>query len=276
MKNGRFLFWFHNRKGKGHKGRNPVWVSDGVEKDGFIHWSQPEILLYHPGDLNGMSYPDLIEQDGRVWVTETQKTIARIHEVDRSLLEGLWSQGKEKRVAQEGLLLDREGDELGQGRAPLPQPLDLRKTGGLSLGLWLRPGELDEDQVLCDGRDEQGSGLALSLNKDGALRLALSDGKAQAAWESGPGAVPQDGLHHVALIADAGPRVISCVIDGVLWDGGPEADKGWERYEAPLGEVSGAGRLTVPAAAWQAIQRLRLHRRALRTSEAVANFHAGP
>ncbi len=40
-----------------------------------------------------MSYPDLIEQDGRYWITETQKTVARVHSVDPELLEGLWKQG---------------------------------------------------------------------------------------------------------------------------------------------------------------------------------------
>ncbi len=276
MKNGRFLFWLHNRKGTSYRGRNPVWVAGGVESDGFIHWSQPEILLYHPGDLNGMSYPDLIEQDGRVWVTETQKTIARVHEVDRSLLEGLWTQGKEKAVSREGLAADRTGEQLDDEAPRLAEPLDLRKTGGLSIGLWLLTGEAANDLVLCDGRDEKGRGLLLSLKRDGALHLTVSDGIAKAAWESGPGALSRDGLHHLMVIVDAGPRVISCVMDGVLWDGGPKADKGWARYDAPLGDVSGAGRLTIPAAARGSTQRLRVYRRGLRTSEAIANFHAGP
>jgi len=76
-------------------------------KESSIHWSQPEIVLYDtdpknclfdpktrmPGPGLGMSYPDLIEQDGRYWITETQKTVARVHSVDPELLEGLWKQG---------------------------------------------------------------------------------------------------------------------------------------------------------------------------------------
>ena len=96
----RFLFWFHNHSGAGFTSRNPVWILGGIAKDGRIHWSQPEILLYDPAPRFKMSYPDLIEQDGRFWVTETQKTIARVHEVDRTLLEGLWSQGKLKTVTR--------------------------------------------------------------------------------------------------------------------------------------------------------------------------------
>ncbi|MBM4091526.1 MAG: hypothetical protein FJ276_19180, partial [Planctomycetes bacterium] len=112
---GRFLFWFHNHAGTGFTERNPVWISGGVERNGRIHWSQPEILLYDPAARFKMSYPDLIEQDGRYWVTETQKTIARVHEIDRTLLESMWSQGRLKTVAREGLILESTG-------GPLPMP----------------------------------------------------------------------------------------------------------------------------------------------------------
>jgi len=46
-KDGKFLFWFHNNyRSKTFDGRNPAWISGGVEKDGEILWSQPEIVIY--------------------------------------------------------------------------------------------------------------------------------------------------------------------------------------------------------------------------------------
>ena len=63
--------------------------------DGTVLWSQPEILIYsddtsyHTGRF---SYPDLIEQDGRFWITSTNKVEARIFAIDSQLLEGLWAQ----------------------------------------------------------------------------------------------------------------------------------------------------------------------------------------
>ena len=105
--NGRFLLWYHNHGGKDFEGRNPAWLAGGIEKDGRIHWSQPEILLYDPDPGTRMSYPDLIEQDGRYWVSETQKTVARVHEIDRALLEGLWNQDTAKTPAARGLLLEQ-------------------------------------------------------------------------------------------------------------------------------------------------------------------------
>lgn len=89
---GKYLLWFHNNGGHDFSGRNPAWICGGVERQGKLHWSQPEILLYDDNPKLRMSYPDLIEQDGRYWVTETQKSVARVHEVDAGLLAGLWRQ----------------------------------------------------------------------------------------------------------------------------------------------------------------------------------------
>ncbi len=72
-KNGRYLFWYHNHGGWNFQGRNPAWISGGIEKNGKVIWSQPEIVLYDVNPGTRMSYPDLIEQDGRYWITETNK-----------------------------------------------------------------------------------------------------------------------------------------------------------------------------------------------------------
>ncbi|MBL8992545.1 MAG: exo-alpha-sialidase, partial [Spirochaetia bacterium] len=109
-KNGKYLYWYHNHGGekfirnqpewRPYAERNPAWLSAGVEKNGFIHWSQPEILLYDNDDVfTRMSYPDLVEDGGKYFVTETQKTIARTHEVDTSLIEGMWAQFESKASA---------------------------------------------------------------------------------------------------------------------------------------------------------------------------------
>ena len=119
---GKYLFWFHNNGTKGFKGRNPVWITGGIEENGAIHWSEPEILLYDEDPTtHGMSYPDLIEQDGKFWVTETQKTIARVHAIDRTLLEGMWNQRQNKAVAKAGLVLSLEGEALRAKQVAMPR-----------------------------------------------------------------------------------------------------------------------------------------------------------
>ncbi len=108
--NGKFLYWFHNHGGEPvraapgipTKGATLPGSPGGVEKDGLIHWSEPEILLYDDDPATRMSYPDFIEDGGRYFVTETQKTIARVHEIDPTLLEAVWNHDKTKQVARDG------------------------------------------------------------------------------------------------------------------------------------------------------------------------------
>lgn len=275
--NGKFLFWFHNNghTSFGGQSRNPVWIAGGVEKDGHVHWSQPEILLYDPDPNRGMSYPDLVEQDGRYWVTETQKTVARVHEVDRALLEGLWSQGRASTVARQGTILDLGPEQLRPGEAVLPGKLDLRTTGGLAVDFWVKLESLAAGQVILDSRTPDGKGIVLSTTGLGTVQIELGDGVTKARGDCDPGALRAGKLHHVAAIVDAGPGIISFVVDGLLCDGGQARRFGWHRYTGSLGDTVGTGRLRIAPSLQGELKRVRLYGRYLRTSEAVANFRAG-
>jgi len=265
--NGKYLFWFHNHSGHSFQGRNPAWLSGGELRDGKLYWSQPEILLYDPDPNVRMCYPDLIEQDGHYWVTETQKSIARVHAIDRTLLEGLWNQGKLRTVARGGLLLEHSGG----GQATLSKPLNLAETSGLTIDMWLAFNRLSGPQTLLDGRDGAGRGILVTLSAEGAVRIELNDGHSKAAWDSDPGVTGPGRQHHVVAIVDAGPRIIMFVVDGQLCDGGERRQYGWGRYAKPLGDVTGSGTLRISPQ----IKHLRVYARYLRVSEAISNYHAG-
>jgi hypothetical protein len=276
--NGRFLFWYHHHSDAGGGGwtqRNPAWISGGIERDGFIHWSQPEILLYDPNPAVRTSYPDLIEEDDQYWITETQKTVARVHAIDAQLLEGLWRQGEDRSIARDGLVLEMDEEALASKTVDVPKNLDLDEMNGLSIDAWIRFPNLDPGQIVLDNRTPDGHGLAMSTTADGTLRLDLSDGHAKASWDCDPGALRPGQLHHVVAIIDSGPRIITFVVDGVLCDGGEARSHGWGRFADDLGDVSGAGSLTITPNCPAELKSLRIYARYLRTSEAVAHFHAG-
>src|SRR5690606_11587898 len=110
--NGNYILWFHNNGGNSWWNRNPVWIAGGVERDGYIHWSQPELLIYDDDPEIRISYPDFIEQEGRFFLAETQKTVAKIHEVDMSLLQGMWNQMEGALAeASEGIALQLSGEQ---------------------------------------------------------------------------------------------------------------------------------------------------------------------
>ena len=298
--NGKFLFWFHNNGhesfdgGKSAGSRNVAWLSGGIEKDGRIYWSQPEIVLYDDNTLRGPSYPDLIEQGGRYWISETQKTAARVHEIAPELLEGLWNQGSTKSVAQKGMLLSLNEKKVGAGQVKMPGLPNLAAGGSFTIALWITLRDLAAGQVILDSRDESGKGVLVATSGSATLRLDISDGAHSFGWNCDPNLLQRDTLHHVAFIVDGGPKVISVVVDGVLCDGGDDPNRkyGYGRFKqaeyvskfsdelkrpaTEIGDVTGGRVLKIAPSLKGELKGLRIYNRYLRTSEAVGNFQAGP
>jgi hypothetical protein len=94
---GRYIYWFHNNRTPGWDGRNPVYLLGGVEVDGpegkLIQWGKPIAILYDKNRKTRISYPDFIWDDG-LHITETQKSIARVHRIPDDLLQNLWEDTK--------------------------------------------------------------------------------------------------------------------------------------------------------------------------------------
>ncbi|MGH2561578.1 MAG: LamG-like jellyroll fold domain-containing protein [Thermomicrobiales bacterium] len=274
--NSKYLLWYHNHGGRYYMDRNPAWLSGGVERDGFIHWSQPEIVLYDADPATRMSYPDFIEQDGRYWITETQKTVARVHEIDPSFLDGLWGQAENREVARDGLTLELTGDGCAPGaRADLPHLANLAEGGGFAIDFWITPDDVSRERTIFTTRNRYGRGIKLSLAAGGAARIELSDRLIDDWWDSDPGLLTPGTAHHVAVIVDGGPKIVSYVVDGVLCDGGTVRPKGWHRFPPPMGDVNGWSRFTIDPDLTSRLHALRIYDRYLRTSEAVGNFQAG-
>jgi hypothetical protein len=280
--NGNYLLWFHNHGGRWYHYRNPAWVCGGVERDGpdgkVIHWSEPEILLYDDDPDARLSYPDFIEDGGRYFVTETQKTTARVHTIDPALLEGVWCQHTLRETARDGLLLDLDVARCAAGRAAAwPRLPDLAAGGGFSLDLWLEFAAGGGGQVVLDSRDGSGAGIVLATAGEGnsvSLRLTIDDGRWQGTWDCDPGLLGTRRRHHVVATVDGGPKLITFVVNGKLCDGGLSRQYGWRRFPREVGDVSGGATLAIAPALRGTVHALRVYGRALRTSEAVGNWRA--
>lgn len=291
--NGKFLYWFHNNGwtgynfGPGAGSRNVAWLCGGIERDGDIAWSQPEVVLYAGDFFSGPSYPDLIEEGGRYFLTETQKTSARVHEMDRDLVEGLWAQleGTAGTVVPGGLILDlpKDGAMPSQAAVPaLPEfvtrdywakgPGRVDLGGGFTIELRLQLDALEAGQALLDSRTETGAGLALVTTGRGTIELVMNDGRSESRWDCDPGMIVAGKRHHVAVIVDGGPRLISFVVDGQLCDGAGKRMYGWGRFSPVLRHANGGTTLRIAPRMKGRVWRLRIYDRALRTSEAVACF----
>lgn len=274
-KNGRYLFWYHNNGGRSYEGRNPAWISGGVEKNGRILWSHPEILLYDPVREARISYPDLVEQDGRYWVTETQKSVARVHEVDPALIEGLFTQGTLRQVARDELALDATAEQIASGGITVPAWPRLCEGRGFTIEMWIGLEDSAAGHVLLDTRNAAGKGIVLETAGDGAVRIEMNDGGTGVFWDSDRGVLRPGRWHHLACVVDGGPRVISYVVDGVLCDGGTQRPYGWGVFSSDLEDVNGERTMRIGKDFNGRMRELRVYHRALRTSEVIANYHAG-
>ena len=305
--NGKYLYWFHNHGGRftraaydsgdagaPYQDRNPVWLCGGIEADGpggkIIQWSQPEIVLYDDDPYIRMSYPDLVEDGGCYFLIETQKNMARVHQVDTSLIKGLWQQFDQSVIATDGLLLSQSSGTTSlpaevalptlptlcasdAGRADYGRQ-DLRQ--GFTVELWCSLCSLGARQVLLDNRTPAGKGWCVQTTAHGCLEIVLNDGRTENRWACDPGLLRSDAPHHVVIVVDGGPKIISFIVDGRLCDGGDHRPFGWGRFSPHLRDVNGLPRLRLATQLNDGkLYALRVYQRALRTSEAIANGRAG-
>lgn len=300
--NGKFLYWFNNNGGRwlrehpevrilGYRDRNPAWVLGGREVVGpngkLIEWSQPEILLYDDDPIIRMSYPDLIEDDGKYFITETQKDVARVHELDPGLLEALWGQFDNKNRTKDGLLeqWDFEGANWPQKVESIElEPFYVRDPEAADKGgkhirsgfTWEMDLKLDSTapgQLLIDTRDEWRQGMWLETTATNSLRFSVSDGRTVSSWESDQDMIQAGQTHHVSVIVDGGPKIIMFVIDGILNDGGDSRRFGWGRFNAALHHINGVtDHWTLGTNIVGQMNQIYFYNRALKVSEAIGNY----
>ena len=113
-----------------------------------------------------------------------------------------------------------------------------------------------------------GHGLALFMRSNASTNATLgTDPMCSAALATG-------GAHFVSFTADGGPRVLTVLVDGKLCDGGGDRVRGWEWFSPAIASVRGE-RLRV-FSGLPGLVVVRAYDRPLSTSEAVANWRAGP
>ena len=283
--NGNYLLFLHNHNGKDYRERNPAWITGGIEKDGKIIWSEPEILLYsddltyHSGRL---SYPGFLEDGGQYYLFETQKTLARVHQLDASLLEGCWNQSANKTITKKGLQLEMTSGEINaKNEIELPafkrfinggNNLDYRT--GITIEFWIQFNSFENDQVILENYLENGIGMGITVNENNSIKVTLNDGRTESSWSSDPVLITRK-LQHVAIIIDGGPKTISYILDGKFLDGGEDRQYGWGRYNHTLLNVSGRTKTLLAPGFDGDIKTIRIYDRALRTSEVIGNYRAG-
>jgi hypothetical protein len=290
FKNGKYLLFFHNNSSRHYSShplgnRNPTWLAGGIERDGFIYWSQPEIFLYDMDYSNGISYPDWIEDGGEYFFTETQKTVARLHQIPAEFLNMLWNQAEYKSVTKDGIILDKDESAIMPGiEFEFPELGKLSRGDGFTLEFILQTGRLNKDQLILDTRKEKttgigftarykGNGMVIRLLKEGGVEVLLDDGRSPLIWNSGENTIFKKHLHHIVIHVDAAAKMLYFTIDGEVIDGG-ERPFGYARFNPYMYDINGENIVAFPKEFKGKIKQFRIYNRPLYISEALGNYRS--
>ncbi len=260
-KNGKFLYWFHNHGGKGYEDRNPAWICLGEEFQGSngneIKWSQPEILLYSDDPYVRLSYPDMIEDGEGLFITETNKNKARVHQIDQKFINKFWNYFDVSTIEKDGLIYEMKA-KITRNSYEFPREVyipelpifltrdqnkpdygtkDLRQ--GFTIEFYARLQVSDKNIILIDSRKDNEEGLYVGVRKNNSIGIVLNDGRTQNSWYTEPGIIKKGNWHHVGIIIDGGPKIISFVIDGKFCDGADYKQFGWGRFSKDLRHANG-------------------------------------
>jgi hypothetical protein len=282
----RYLYWFHNHGGDfiralgGHASlpnglspvygrspyddRNPVWLCAGREIEGphgkVLEWSQPEVVLYDDDPMVRISYPDLVEQNGRVWLTETDKASARVHEIPAGFLDDLFAQFETEPdgcMDQDNLIIHERGTPWDYPMPDLPRLLEQDYSSltfhtrdnraGITVQLVIE-GVPDNGDPVFDSRDSEGTGILLRIIPGNRVEAVVADGRTVNSWTSDLGSLRPEQLNHVAFIVDGGPKLFLFVLNEELCDGAEYRQFGWGRYSPAMRTVNGTPKARVGGA----------------------------
>lgn len=271
--NGKYTLWLHNH-GRDWTGaqtakevqdayddRNPVWMCGGVERDGYLYWSQPEVVLYDENPRTRISYPDFIEADEGYYISETQKTIARTHRIDAALFEGMWN----SLVSPQPALDSIEFETGKSGSFPLQNFIPETDCNGFAFTMWLDTRKSGRG-TLFSSCSLDGKGCQLTIHEENVLTITLSSRRARYTWDSDAGALTP-GVHHVAVVVDDGPKIITFLVDGQLLDGGEQRQYGFGRFFCPVEDFKNKDNRATVDMLDGAVLKFRMYHRYLRNYE---------
>lgn len=285
--NGKYLYWFHNHGGhfireapgqnSPYDDRNPVWISGAVEADSpegkILKWSQPEILFYDKDPFIRVSYPDMIEENGQYFISETQKDTARVHQIPNEFPEKIWKtlEGGKVFPDKNDIIFESDGKASFNSRK-LPEfykrdysRLDMggkQTKNGFTLHI---DTSVNDRCIILDGKDIQDRGIKLEALPDGSLIMEMGDSWGTSKIISEP-CLKKGERNLITIIVDGGPHVVSFVVNGKFLDGGEYRQFGWQHFSPELRHVNWAPDWKLS----QGTTAIKIFGKAIMTAEAVS------
>lgn len=276
LKSGKYLYWFHNVGNMGYDFRDPAWCAPAFEVDTEcgkeLVYGQPEILFYHFGDRLSISYPDLIEYEGKLMITETQKFIARIHTVGERLQNALLNQdtvcARLEGISMETLKTEGMPKQTYSkvNQSDRDEWKELVENGGTT---WIFEGTFKEGDKVISAYSRQRGGFKVEVAEDGTLRC-FGAGENANFTVQGSINVCDGKKHHVAWITDTAACVSYLVIDGIFDNGGNLSECGWVHVPRQLSFINAVKDVSFG----ENVSDVRLIENTILTADAIGDWRA--
>ena len=276
LKSGKYLYWFHNVGNMGYDFRNPAWCAPAfevdTEKGKELVYGQPEILFYHTGDILSISYPDRVEHEGKLLITETQKFIARIHTVDDKLQNALLTQDTVCARLGGISMADLKASGVptqsycNKNHADRDEWKEVVANGGTT---WIFEGEFKPGDKVISAYDKRRGGFKVEVAEDGTLTCFAAGEAANFTVESSIN-VCDGKKHHIAWISDTSACISYLVIDGVFDNGGDVFECGWRFIPRQLSVIRAVSEVSFG----EGVSDVRLIPNAILTADAIGDWRA--
>jgi hypothetical protein len=221
--NGKYLLWFENNSlnpSQGNYNRNPAWVSGGTESNGVINWSQPEVLLYSQDTTKGFSYPDIFRDGSNYYLTETQKTIARLHAISSDLLNSLWSQGSINTHSTQNMIAALSAGQIKSGNS---STLSGNLTTGITMNLSLNVTSFtNSGQTILSflAADRTDTLIKVRASSQRTIEVDVYNaGQLLTTFYCDNNLIKLNSPLFISISIDPNSRVLTAMINGVLCDG---------------------------------------------------------
>jgi hypothetical protein len=254
----------------------------------------------------GSGYPDFVILENKtassgldLWISETQKTKARLHKVSDTFLYELLYQRQANQVPK-GYALElndssiKSGTNVTSSWPDLPLPNVSVDSNGFTWMFWISgidSSSSSSNQVLIDSR-----GLRIEIVNASKMQLSLTYGNVSYAfgtdaqcseWLQSSSTNVTEEKHFFAFSLDAGSRVVTAFVDGVMCDGGPQswgihptnqadalAAQGWDMIPDSLIALDDEGFFTYSPSYQGKIYSARYYPRFLRTTELLGAWRS--
>jgi hypothetical protein len=269
----RYFVWYnHSHSGfDEYVGRDLVYITsfDTIGHD--LYLGEAELFHYRKDQLGYANHsherlntPSIHVDKKGIYGRSSDKESIRSFSIPAEFLDLLNRQASIREVPGSGLIFSLE-EIPSEFRGPvLPDPSE---NGGFTLSFSIRPETLVPGQVLLESYGRKGFRIRAGDRQN--LVFFMSDGRNEVSLSSDAGSLAAGQPHHISIIVDGYPDLVTMVVDGRFQDGGKEKYRGSRWFDHSFSDLNAREPWNTGNMSPGEVRDLYVHDRFLLTTEAI-------